>query len=200
MLNSVDAEFAEDLALASAAGTGDPRASRILAERVYERVRTSVRYLAGWHRDVDDMIQMGLIEVLRSAGSYRGECRLERWVDRVVVRVAMRMIKQRKLRDQVVSLSEDHHSSVTADQEEQAAVRQLRRRLADMMARLPLERRTVVMLHWVHGYTVYEIAELTNAPVNTVRDRLRKGKSLIRKQMLRDPVLRDWAENRYHES
>lgn len=192
-MDLVQTAFAEDLELASAAARGDEKARRCLAERLFERVRTTVHYLAAGDRDADDMAQLALVEVLGAAGSYRGECRIERWADRIVVRKAMRQLKRRRFREQIVAISDEARAAASPDQEDQAARRQLRRRLAALLSQLKADRRAVVMLHWVHGYSIPEVAELTEAPLNTVRDRLRVAKKQLQKAVLKDPVLRDWA-------
>ena len=144
-----------------------------MAERLIDRVRTTVSYLAPNHPDADDLIQRALIEILRSAGSFRGESALETWADRIASRTAMRLLKQRA-----------RHAEVSG--EDEAAKAGLRTRLAGLLSRLSPERRAAVVLHYVHGYSVQEISEITETPANTVRDRLRVGKALLRKYMLKD--------------
>jgi DNA-directed RNA polymerase specialized sigma24 family protein len=51
-----------------------------------------------------------------------------------------------------------------------------------------------VVLHHVQGYGIVEVAEMTGAPVNTVRDRLRVGRRQLRKRILGDPALRGWLD------
>ena len=190
----------EDRELAAAAAQGDRRAAHRLADRLFSRVRATVLYMAPGHRDADDMIQTALVEVLRAAEGYRGESGLERWADRVVARTVMRHIKKRRRRDQVVSLSEELDRRGVAERQEHATSRrQLKGRLAELLGKLSKKRRMVVVLHWVHGYSVPEIAEMVDAPVNTVRDRLRKGKRKLKKWVQADPVLRDWLELVSHD-
>jgi DNA-directed RNA polymerase specialized sigma24 family protein len=51
------------------------------------------------------------------------------------------------------------------------------------------------MLALVHRYTAVEIAAITSAPVNTVRDRLAKAKKALRQRIGKDPVLRQWVDS-----
>jgi DNA-directed RNA polymerase specialized sigma24 family protein len=39
--------------------------------------------------------------------------------------------------------------------------------------RIPTKRRVPLLLHMVYGYTIKEVSELTEAPVNTIKDRLK---------------------------
>ncbi len=184
-----------DRELARRAGDGDEAARRELAWRLLPRVRTTVHYLAAGDRDADDLVQQALVEVLRVVGTYRGDASLEYWTDRVVVRTALRRIKQRRWRETIVRLDTEEPGAADAVQESSYERRELRRRLAVHLERLSVDRRSAVVLHWVRGYTIPEIADLTGAKVNTIRGRLRDAKRQLRKQLLKDPVLRDWAES-----
>jgi len=192
--------YESEVALARAAGDGDPRANRHLAERLLNRIRATVHYLAAGDRDADDLVQMALVAILRSARTFRGECSLERWGDRIAVRTALRELKRRRWRERIVALDGDvaREGQISADHDIQR--RLLRDRLAHLLGRLSADRRAAVTLHWMHGYSVQEIADITSAPVNTVRDRLRTGKKLLKSHLEKDPALRDWARSFIHES
>lgn len=198
-----DASPDRDLALTRAAGQGDVRARQQLADRLFDRVRATVSYLAGGDPDKDDLVQLSLIEILRSAGNFRAEGHLEGWSDRITVRTSLRALKTRRRRDEILHAADDAEaalerlpndaSSTTAPElEVEAQRRQLHRGLALLLGRLDPQRRAAVILRWVHGYSVEEVAELTDARVNTVRGRLRRGKRQLRKLILTDPTLRGW--------
>jgi RNA polymerase sigma-70 factor (ECF subfamily) len=201
--NQADASPETDLALTRAAGQGDVRARQQLAEKLFDRVRATVSYLAGGDPDKDDLVQLSLVEILRSAGSFRAEGHLEGWADRITVRTSLRALKTRRRRDEVLHAVDDAEAvlermgaepagGVAGGLEQEAQRRQLHHRLALLLGRLDPQRRAVVLLRWVHGYSVEEIAELTDTRVNTVRGRLRRGKRQLRKLILGDPVLRGW--------
>lgn len=188
------------VALAQAAGEGDARANRELAERLLDRVRATVCYLAAGDRDADDLVQLALVAILRSARTFRGECSLERWGDRIAVRTALREIKRRRWRERIVGLEGEvvREGQVSPDHDIQR--RLLRERLALLLGQLSPDRRLAVTLHWMHGYSVQEIADIAGAPVNTIRDRLRTGKKQLKRHLNKDPALRDWARSFIDES
>ena len=159
------------------------------------RVRATIHYLVAGDRDAEDLVQTSLVEVLRVVGSYEGKGALESWVDRVVARHALRQIKRRRWREGIVALEPVDLGSAPASQETELEQRQLRQRVAALLQHLSPERRTAVVLHWVRGYTIPEIAEMTDTKVNTVRGRLRNAKRQIRELIPDDAVLRDWAES-----
>ncbi len=186
----------EDLALASAAGRADDRALRAVAERLLDRVRATVHYLVAGHADAEYLVQLSLVEILRSIDSFQGRSRLETWADRITVRTTMRELRRRRQQDRrdQAEAAVDPLPRQDASQEQEALRGQLRSRLAVKLQRLSPQRRAVVVLRFVHGYSIREIAEITGTRANTVRDRLQVGKRLLRGFILKDPVLRDWAE------
>lgn len=189
----VRGQYDSDVALAGAAANGDQVARRDLVDRVLNQVRRTTAYLINGGPEADDLAQLALMQILGSAGSYRGECSLEYWADRIAVRTVMKHIHKVRRRER---LSEAVHepSVPSEDIEGQAESHGLRKRLAVLLQKLSSDRRTAVVLHHVQGYDLSEISELTGAPVNTVRDRLRIGRAQLRQHILRDPALRDWVE------
>jgi RNA polymerase sigma-70 factor (ECF subfamily) len=192
--------YESEVALARAAGEGDPRANRDLVERLLNRIRATVHYLAAGDRDADDLVQLALVAILRSARTFRGECSLERWGDRIAVRTALRELKRRRWRERIVGLDGESAREGQISSDHDIHRRLLRERLAVLLGKLSPDRRTAVTLHWMHGYSVQEIADITEAPANTVRDRLRVGKKQLQSHLAKDPALRDWARSFIHEN
>lgn len=184
--------WAEDLDLARRAASGDRASRRVVATRLMDRARSTVFYLASDDPDAEDYAQLAILEVLRSAGNFRGECSLERWADRIVVRTAMRHIKRRRWRGNVVALDPDVERQPQRTGRDEPERRQVSRRLAEVLGGLSPERRAVVMLQLVYGHSIAEIAEITASKPNTVRDRLRLGRKQLRKVLARDPLFKEW--------
>jgi len=194
----VNSPYASDTDLCKAAAMGDAAARRRLVERLLDRVRRSLSYLVGDRPEAEDLSQVVLVEVLRSAGSFRGESTLEHWADRIAVHVAMRHF-QKKYRRERLGAEFFEPAPPAIEMEERLASSQIRRKMAAILKQLPPERRTAVVLHHVLDYNVAEIAVITGAPLNTVRDRLRKGKMQLRSKILRDPEFRDLIEVMDHD-
>lgn len=183
----------QDLALTRAVALGDTRARRELADRLLNRTRATVRALVADDPDADDMVQLCLIRVIRSAASFRGRSRLQRWADRIVVRTALRLIRRRKPRlGRELPVEESLDDAPAAlDLEDELGRKQIWQRLTVLLQKLPPERRAALTLRLVHDYRVAEIAEIMDTPLNTVRSRLRAGRKQLQKQIQNDSVLRD---------
>jgi DNA-directed RNA polymerase specialized sigma24 family protein len=57
---------------------------------------------------------------------------------------------------------------------------------AQYLSRLPERQRTVLLLRTGFGYTIEEISELTQSPENTVKDRLKRARTALRRQLERE--------------
>lgn len=187
--------FESETALTAAAARGDPAARRELVERLLDATRRKIGYLVAGDRDADDMTQLALVEVLESAGTFRGDCSLQFWADRITTRTAMRELRRRK-RSAELARQADWTPAAEVGADEAADLVRVRARLATMLDKLSPERRAALVLHHVEGYGIAEVAALTGAPVNTVRDRLRVARRQLRKRLRYDPELTSWLNSR----
>lgn len=177
-----------DSALMAAVAAKDPRAQERLVRRVYGRVRRLARYLCGSDADADDVAQQAVLELLHSAGTFRFETSLERWVDRITVRSALSAIRREKRRQGLLTrwLTPGRLPWGVEAQVAMEEPAQLQR----LLGQLPYERREAMILRHGLGYAVDEIAELTDTPRGTVKDRLVCGKKQLRRWLKRDLVRR----------
>ncbi len=137
-----------------------------------------------------------MIEILESAGSFRAESKLETWAERITVRTAMRVIKQKRWRSRYLKIdSEREGRSTRPTGEEELTRHRVQQRIPFLLLRLTPERRLVVTLRLVLGYSIAEIAAMTGMKFNTVRDRLKVGRSQLRREIPRDPLLREYVES-----
>jgi RNA polymerase sigma-70 factor (ECF subfamily) len=187
---------AADVRLARAAGSGEIEARRQLVLRLLDRVRNTARYLLRDDADADDAAQSAMIEILRSAGDYRGEGPLASWASRIAARTTLAWARRRRRDDVPPEPVRQEASRAGSSVERSGDDFLLRRRLVECLDRMPVERRATVVLRLVHGLTLAEIAQETAVPLNTAKDRLRVGRQELRRLVLEDPLLRDAVKER----
>jgi RNA polymerase sigma-70 factor (ECF subfamily) len=147
---------------------------RAVLTSLLPRVRNLVRYLVHGDQDTDDIAQEALCTVVRRHGSYRGEAPFERWVDRIVVHTAFHWVRDRSRRRM-------RAASIPPPPPEGAGVDVAARLyVAERLDELPTPQRQAVVLRHVLEMSVEEIAELTEAPEETVRSRLRVGRQRLK--------------------
>lgn len=181
-----------------AAAAGDQAAAGVILTELLPRVRNLVRYLIRRDGDVDDITQEALIMVLDGLPSYRGEGAFTAWVDRIVVRVTFNQLRRLRAEPSAPSAApldmlpfgargEGHSLTVAAGYQDMTTVPDeylSRRHAIAILDRLSLEQRHALVLHYVLGMTVPEIAEHMGAPAETVRSRLRLARQRLREHGL----------------
>ena len=158
----------------AAAVAGDRKAIESLVTELLPRIRNLVRYLVRGDSHVDDAAQEALIAVVKGLPSYRGEGAFNAWVDRIVARATFATLRRMRGKKEEIAVEVDGEAPAMGE----AFV--LRRQVVAELDRLPPEQREALVLHFSVGMTVPEIAEMTGTPFETVRSRIRLGKTALR--------------------
>ena len=125
-----------------------------------------------------DAAQEAVIRAWERIGNLRKPEYFETWLTRILINVCYDMLRARK---NVVPLEElaEQPAPEGADGELHDAIQKLNREL-----------RIVVVLHYMEGYKLREIAEILEIPVGTVKTRLARAKKELREQL---EEREDWA-------
>jgi RNA polymerase sigma-70 factor (ECF subfamily) len=176
-------EGESDLDLMARVSRKDPAAERALMRRLSGRVGRLARLLSGTLVDADDAAQLSLLEILGSAGTFRIAASLVGWADRITVRTVRRLIRRELARKSLLArwvipgeLPWGRRSDVGVEP----------LGLDALLTRLSPERREALVLRHALEYSVEEIAELTGAPIGTVKDRLVAARKEIRSALERE--------------
>lgn len=162
----------------------------------YERLAFSVAYRMLQDGDAAaDAVQDSLIKAYRGLHTFRGGS-FKSWLMRIVTNTCYDALRARKRRatDSLDDLSaEQEHSPHLIDHAESPAAHaermELNRAIEEGIAALPADQRLVVLLCDVHGYAYEEIAEITGAPMGTVKSRISRGRIKLREHLLARPEL-----------
>jgi len=168
-----------DVDLMAAVAASDPAAQRAVAKRLAPRVRKVAGLLCRNSADADDAAQAALIEILKSAATFRVATSLERWAERVTIRTTLRAERRERSRRGLLERWVPADLLPWGGPTSQAGVEQVS--LDALLNRLSPERFQAFVLHHALDYTVDEIAELTGAPPGTVKDRLVMARKQLRK-------------------
>ena len=166
--------------LATRAAGGDSSAREELVTTTLPRVRNLVRHLVRGDEDVDDIAQDALFTVLRRVHTFRAESSFSTWLHGVVTRVTLDVVRKRRRRESLAPRAERSHLELVADGSQLPDAHLERRRTVALLERLPEDQRLAVVLRHVAELTVPEIAAEVEAPVETIRSRLRIGLRKLR--------------------
>ena len=155
----------------------------------YPRIK---RYLARLitFDDAEDVAQDVFLKVSRSLDSFRGESSVSTWVYRIATNAAMDRVRSPAYRARVVSIPvddscdagepraaiEDNASSV----EEEAIRSEMSGCVQGLVAQLPEDYRTVLVLSETEGLKNAEIAEVLGISVETVKIRLHRARARLK--------------------
>ena len=177
----------EALALAARAAAGDRHAQRRLVERLHRRVQSIALSILGNALDAEDATQVILMEILKSAGSFRGESLLG-GSDRIAVRTAIRQARQRRVHG-LRFASTDNLDALAWSSDAAFVDADVARDLREYLAQLPEARRVVLVLRHMLDYSIEDIAEVTEVSPNTVKDRLLHARQELRRLIRRDRMI-----------
>jgi RNA polymerase sigma-70 factor, ECF subfamily len=183
-----------DQELISRAQRGAPGAFEELYYAWVDRVHRHLYTIVGQDSELDDLVQQTFIQVYRSITTYRAEAHFGTWLHRVTLNVALLHLRRRKrwfrpetsdvllpVPQPAAPLAPDD----SVDRQQKLAL------LHGALSRINPKKRVAFLLYEAGGYTLEEIAELVDAPLNTVAARLRAARQEIRKTVerrLRSPT------------
>jgi RNA polymerase sigma-70 factor (ECF subfamily) len=187
----------DELAPLARAANDDPDAAATLVGALCGGMLRIVRKVLGrGHPDVDDVTQDAVIGLLSALLTFRGECSVEHFANRVALLTALAARRRARAHARTVGPETDSFDEWAADETGEHAsplagtvaarrrllVRQLLDELPDVIAE-------ALASHFILGYTVDEIAAASSVPANTVWSRLRLGKQALRRKLERDAEL-----------
>ena len=138
----------------------------------------------------EDICQAAAVEVLKCLANYRGQGALEAWVGRIAFRTAIRYMKKHRNLEIITPSLEETAMSDDRTPEMAAIQHEVYGQLHRKLERIPQTRRTPLLLHHVYGHTVAEVSDIVGAPINTVKDRLKKAVREVRSLLVENPELK----------
>jgi RNA polymerase sigma-70 factor, ECF subfamily len=128
----------------------------------------------------EDAVQAAMEQAWRRRSSLRDINQLHRWLDRIVVREAIRLNRRSPRRRGVQALTDERAGQL---HDPRTVVGPTRLALDAAFAVLSVEQRAAIVLHLHLGYTVPETARLMGASVETTRSRLRLARQRLRGEL-----------------
>jgi RNA polymerase sigma-70 factor (ECF subfamily) len=128
-----------------------------------------------------DLVQETFIAAVRHVGGLRDDAKFGSWLFGIAhQKCIQRWRKQNRdelLRDEIAAAPDEFSNSpddLLIQQEQEAEFMQL-------LNRLPLPQRSVLLLHFVEDFSLEEIAGITETQIGTVKSRMHYAKKALRK-------------------
>lgn len=154
---------------------------------------------AGNRDDAEDLVQGFLLKLFTRQQKLDEVEDLKPWLSRSFYNYFVseyRKYKRDPLRYADEVEQQQHLDSLISDADpyKREAQLSLRKNIMQLVHELPLEQRTIVILHDMEGYALHEIAEISRVPLGTVKSRLCRAREKLKKLLQTEPwqaILRD---------
>src|SRR4051812_36781947 len=169
---------------------GDRRAERVVVSILEPRLRCVLRRVLRSSGDVDDALQESLWAFFRALPQFRGETTLPNFalgIARLQALTQLRRAHRARARHASYCVEYELLAEPACPPHDEFLRGKRSERLSRLCAHLPPEQAQALLLRFVHDWSVSEIAARTSAPPNTVRTRLRLGRSMLRRLILLEP-------------
>jgi RNA polymerase sigma-70 factor, ECF subfamily len=149
------------------------------------------RWLSPAPGEADDVVQEAFLRAFRGFDALRGSD-AKAWLLTIVRNCHSTALRQRQRRGFVPLPEEndarDGHAmtAATPDPQDDSIRRDERRTLDRLIAALPEEHRTVLMLREIEEMDYRQIANVTNVPIGTVMSRLARSRAALKERWLQE--------------
>ena len=174
----------DDRELVERAGRGDRDAFSTLLRARLARLDAAARLIL---RDPDlaaDAVQDACLLAWRDLPGLRDPDRFDAWLHRLGVRSCLITLRRRRRRVIEVELTSEEGPPIAG-----VDVTVARRDEVDRaLARLTVDARSVVVVHFFLGLPLTEVAEMLDIPVGTAKSRLHRALEVMRVELGGDPA------------
>ncbi len=146
--------------------------------RVLARQDMLYRICCGMLRDPQDRmdaVQETILRAWENVDRLRDDCYFETWLTRILINVCHAM--QRR----AVSIPAEHIAEPISNDRTDSALR-------DALLAIDEDLRLPVLLHYMEGYKLYEVADILKLPEGTVKTRLARARMELRGLLKEDAI------------
>ena len=181
---------ADDVTLARAASSGDPRATSVLWDRFSPLVRRMLRRTLGPTAEVEMLLQEVFLRALSQLVSLPESAQLKPFVVAVTVRVLSGELRRNRMR-RLLRLQSPWHTSdlVSSDPATRTALSSLYRILDE----LDVDARLAFTLRHFEGLQITELASAMDASVSSAKRRLARANARVQAAVSRDAAFSAYA-------
>lgn len=188
---AAERRVSEERDLLERARRGDPAALDELARRELPRVEGLLGKMLGPRRDLEDLVQIVFVELMRALPRFRGDSKLSTFVGGITVQVARRALRPSAWDRRKSALPDVEPEHDTSPVDEIAHRRAQLAALHRALDGLSEDHRIALLLWALEGMEPSAIAELTSATVSATRSRIWWAQKHLRRAAAGDPLLRE---------
>lgn len=167
-----------DRELIEAIAAGDRRALEELYLGYHRRLTRFLTRFAARYETVEEVVNDTFFIVWQNAGHFRNASQVSTWIMGIAYRTALKSLRRQKHHHAALGLDASPEGSC-----EPASDLEMRDWLKQGIEELSAEQRLTLELAYRMGYSLEEIAAMTDAPVGTVKARLFHAREKLRQRL-----------------
>ena len=183
------------------AQNGDEKAFTEIVRR-YERLVYNFSFKVCRNREhAEETLQNTFINVFRKLNQFDGKSKFSTWLYSIVINSCLMKRRRRKLEEASFSIDDEkifrHDDARPGNQTEQhpalqswrhtpleeAMTKELRKRLDEVILKLPIDHRLVFILRDIEGQSAEETGKIMKLTIPAVKSRLRRARMFLREQL-----------------
>lgn len=172
------------------------------AERVFPSVFGTALRLTRSRDEAEDLAQEAMVRAYEAFERFDGT-NFKAWILRIVTNLYINRYRQQQRAPQVGSLSDDGViEPIGAESELPDRIlfdEKLPAEIEDALGKVPDEFRLAVILSDLEGMSYQEIADITGVPIGTVRSRLARGRTILRKMLLEYAIREGYLKEGFND-
>ncbi len=157
---------------------GEAESYRHLYERFAPRLSRILQRIFSDPQLASDAVQATFLVVFQKIDRFDGRSALLTWMTRIAINEAHALRRKSARRPSPAPANEPARNP-----EQEHGDRELQRKLSTLVAALPEEKRTALLLFEIEGFSVQEIADITGEPRGTVLARLSRTRAELQKDL-----------------
>ncbi len=170
---------------------GDVDAYEVLVERYKQRIFNLIGRLVSRRENVEDLAQEVFIKAYRKIAGFRFESSFYTWLYTIALNTCRNYYRRTEPMTLDLEIQERGgelaEKAALSDSPEEAVYRKQRARLVkDALDRLPPEQKEALILCDLEGMSYQEIADTIGVPIGTVRSRIFRARSNLKKLLPED--------------
>lgn len=159
---------------------GNRDAFGMLVDRYQDQMLAYVKYMGFDDAEAYDVLQDGFVRAFRHLERCGDPEKFDGWLFKIVANVCRTQGKRRTRRS--MEALDDHRATLAStepDPQQHVESEELRRKVRRALDHLPDDQREALILMYLQGYSVRDIAELTEASPSAVKMRLKRGRDAL---------------------
>lgn len=177
---------------------GDREAFNELVEQYQSQVINIAYGMLSDREDAYDAAQETFVKIYRNIGGFKGKSSLSTWIYRIVANVCNDMLRKRQRSAVVVSMNstvsdeDDREMDITDDAptpEELLELSEEQRAVRIAISELSAEHREIITFSDIEQLSYEEISDILKCPIGTVKSRLNRARSALKKKLLKNREL-----------